>query len=153
MPNFERGKDPKESLQIGVEWKSLIVDHIYIKIMDLRILDDRTPEERHPHISGFSSLRPNPQQVGRKRLNAPEIHRFLQMTSEKRLWMHIFEIFPEYEEEIRNNILKVHILVILNKDVNGIPGERGYPFRSIWKCQGETLMFQKKLYSIPGGLK
>lgn len=151
--NFERGKDPKEALEIGVEWRSLVVDHIYIKIIDPFILDDRKPEEKSPHISGLTGLKPNPQHIGRKRLNAPEVHRFLQMTSDKRLWMYIFEAFPEYEAGIKNNSLHAQVLVIMNRDQHGDSNSAGYPYRTIWKCQGETLMFQKKLYSIPGGLK
>ena len=144
--NFRRGIDPKESLQIGVEWKAYLVDHIHVKILDPSISDDRFPQEKLPFGSGF---RTNPKQIDRKKLSPEEIHRFLQMTSEKRLWASIFELFPQYEDRLRKDLLSIHVLVIMDRNKHGDPGDTGYPFRTIWKCQGETLIFKKKIYSIP----
>ena len=91
--NFERGKDPKESMQIGLKWDAQPVSRINIKILDLSITDDRNPDERMPFRSNF---RDNPQIKDKKRLYGSDVHLFIQNVSEKKLWQYIFFFFLQY---------------------------------------------------------
>ena len=142
--NFERGKDPKESMQIGLKWDAHPVSRINIKILDLSITDDRRADERTPFRSNF---RDNPQIKDKKRLYGSDVHLFLQNVSEKKLWQYIFNLFPQYQLDIqKGGSLSVQIIVILQKEDLT---DRDYPFLPIIKCQEKTLMFQDKIYKIP----
>ena len=142
--NFERGRDPKESMQIGLKWDARPVSRINIKILDMSITDDRGPDERMPFRPNF---RDNPRIKDKKRLYGPDVHLFLQKVSEKKLWQHIFNLFPQYQRDIqKGGSLSVQIIFILQKDDLA---DRDYPFLPIIKCQEKTLMFQDKFYKIP----
>jgi len=141
---FERGKDPKESMQIGLKWDSYPVSRINIKILDMSITDDRRADERTPFRSNF---RENPQIKGKKRLYASDVHLFLKNASEGNFWKHIFELFPEYQIDLqKGGSLSLQAIVILQKEH---PTDLDYPFLPIIKCQEKTLMFQDKFYKIP----
>ena len=81
--NFERGRDPKESMQIGLKRDARPVSRINIKILDMSITDDRGPDERMPFRPNF---RENPQIKDKKRLYASDVHLFLKNASEGNVW-------------------------------------------------------------------
>jgi len=141
--NFERGKDPKESLQIGKLWKAIRAEFIGLNIIDRSIPDNRTAAERR--------IYPNPQTIRRKRLKGEEAHKmFLMMQKKDTFWTFIYELFPDHSDLMKAGKLALNFYIILEREAEPYHASvGGHSFLTLNKCFGKDFYYDGKIYSIP----
>ena len=135
--NFERHRDPKESLQIGKVWKAKKVYCIHLRIRDKNIVDNRPFRERR-----FSR---SPQTLASKPIKGEDCHIILGLIHDRKsLWEFIFQMFPFYMEDLKTDKVQAGFHVLLEPE-----GSKGYPTLSRSGCFGQDLFYDGKIYSIP----
>jgi hypothetical protein len=138
--NFERYKDPKESIQIGKMWNCKKVDSIHISVKDHHLPDTRL-NERYPYS-------PDPRIITKKKLDRKETHNILKDLSDKTdFWNNIFNHFPDYKEDIISDKLQLSFFIVLEKSPD--PSPLGKPAVSLQQALGKDFYYDGKIYSIP----
>jgi len=136
--NFERGKEVKETLQIGKVWRSKKVDSISIAIKDINIPDTRS--------LGRQRFEPDPRTLDKIRIRGEEVHTILKHLSEKRTpWDFVFQIFPQHEDGLKTGNLRMAFHILLERDGSG----SGYPAISLIESMGNDMYYEGKIYTIP----
>jgi len=141
---FTRGTDVKKSLQIGKEWKSKKVQHIFISIKDMKIQDTRTKDFR-----GMQSER-DPRTLDSKKLKEMDTHKIFELLSNGTFpWDYILDnIFPSYSSELKEKDSKYRLMfyIILEKGEKGILNSTALSWH---QAKGNVLYYDNKFYTIP----
>jgi len=136
--NFERGKEVKETLQIGKLWNAKKVDSIFIAIKDPNIADTRS--------LGRQRFEPDPRTLDKIKIKGEEVHTILKHLSEKRTpWTFVFRLFPQYEEGLKSQELRMAFHILLEREGT----DRGYPAISLIQSMGHNMHYEGKIYTIP----
>lgn len=129
--NFERGRDPIKTMDVGVLRNSIHLKYVVIKAV--------RSHDRHTNIEVY-------------RVKNEELHEFLDIMSTKVTpWTLINKIWPEYKDgfEAGKFLLRVIFVEERPEDYSG----RGYPAHAWRTVLGKYLLYQDKIYEIPPPIK
>lgn len=135
---FERGKDPKESMKIGMH-DALKVEGIHVSVINPDIPDTRPSHKRYMHR--------NPQIVFSEVLRGNAVNEILCLleNNAKFPWDYFFKRYPDYEEMISTSWWKLGISILLEKTDKK---NRGYQALNLRSAVGKYFIYRGKVYHM-----
>ena len=133
--NFERGKDVKEALHVGIRDPKHL-NSISISVKDPNIVDDRPHEGRR--------WTKNPQIIFKERIVGKDVHKILNLLKNnmKFPWDFFFKKYPDLEAMIKQNNYRMGFYLLLEKE----EGHRGFPFINLRQIVGKHIIYEGKPY-------
>ena len=134
--NFERGKDVKEALHVGIR-DAKHVNSIFISVRDPNIVDNRPYGEKR--------LTPNPQTIWKLRIHGNDVHIILNLLKNhmKFPWEYFFDKYPDLKYYIKGEGFQFMFHILLRKeDRDSI----GFPIISLREIVGKHLIYENKVY-------
>ena len=134
---FERGKDVKEALNVGLR-DALRVHSVSFAVKDPDIRDDRPYASRH--------LSPSPQTVLRDRIYGAEVHKILALLRDNRKfpWDYFFKKYPELKDMIVKKEYRFSFFILLEPP-EGMPRGK-YPAVPLVQIVEKHLIYENQIY-------